>query len=78
MYVFERVRARNFAQAWSFVQCSQSIPVLLGVTIAEYLNINVYNRIGYIFGSIFTILGAILLFLVDIHKRNISRHKHTR
>lgn len=78
MYIFERVRARNFSQSWSFVQFSQSIPIVLGVTIAEYLNITIYNRAGYIFGAICTIIGSIILFLVDVHKRNISRHKHTR
>lgn len=78
MYIFERVRARNFAQAWSFVQFSQSIPIVLGVAIAECLNLNAYNKAGYVFGSICVIIGSVLLFLVDVHKRNISRHKHTR
>lgn len=34
MYTYERVRARNFARTWGFVQCSQAIPIALGVPIA--------------------------------------------
>jgi len=33
MYTYERVRARNFARTWGFVQCSQAIPIALGVPI---------------------------------------------
>jgi hypothetical protein len=31
MFTFEKVRARNFPRAWGFVQCSQAIPVAIGV-----------------------------------------------
>lgn len=31
MYTYERVRARNFARTWGFVQCSQAIPIVIGV-----------------------------------------------
>lgn len=34
MYTYERVRARNFARTWGFVQCSQSIPIFIGVPLA--------------------------------------------
>lgn len=34
MYTYERVRARNFARTWGFVQCSQAIPIALGVPIS--------------------------------------------
>jgi O-antigen/teichoic acid export membrane protein len=30
IYTYERVRARHFPRAWSFVQWSQAIPVLMG------------------------------------------------
>lgn len=78
MYTFERVRARNFSPAWSFVQFAQAVPILVGVTLAEYININVYPKAGYLFGAICALAGSISLFLVDVHKRNISRHKHTK
>lgn len=81
MYTYERVRARNFARAWSFVQCSQALPILIGVPFAGYLSENVSPKAGYVFSFMCTATGSALLFLVDVHKRNISqqkRHKHTR
>lgn len=78
VYLFERVRARNFAQAWSFVQCSQSIPIVVGVNLAEFLNSHVSHKSGYLFGFFCALSGSLLLFLVDVHKRNISTHRHTR
>ena len=33
MFTYEKVRARNFARTWGFVQCSQAIPTALGVPI---------------------------------------------
>lgn len=78
VYLFERVRARNFSQAWSFFQCSQSIPIVVGISLAEFLNCHVSPKSGYLFGFFCTLIGSILLFLVDVHKRNISRHRHIR
>ena len=34
MFTYERVRARNFARTWGFVQCSQAIPIAIGVPIS--------------------------------------------
>lgn len=34
VYTYERVRARHFPRAWSFVQCSQAIPVASGVALS--------------------------------------------
>lgn len=76
--MYERVRARNFSQAWSFLQCAQSIPIVVGVNLAEFLNCHVSHKSGYLFGFFCALSGSIILFLVDVHKRNISRHRHTR
>lgn len=78
VYLYERVRARNFSQAWSFLQCSQSIPIVVGVNLAEFLNCHVSHKSGYLFGFFFAMSGSLTLFLVDVHKRNISRHRHLR
>lgn len=78
VYLYERVRARNFSQAWSFLQCAQSIPIVVGVNLAEFLNRHVSHKSGYLFGFFCALSGSIILFLVDVHKRNISRHRHTR
>ena len=34
MFVYQRVRARNFARAWSFVQAAQSLPMICGIPLA--------------------------------------------
>lgn len=78
IYTYERVRARNFARAWSFVQFSQAIPIVIGMPFVSYLNEYVSMKSGYAFSCVTTILGSFVLFLVDLHKRNISHHEHTR
>ncbi|KAK9874571.1 hypothetical protein WA026_005404 [Henosepilachna vigintioctopunctata] len=78
MYTYERVRARNFARTWGFVQCSQAIPIVIGVPFSGYMNENCGDRSGYYFSSTCVIVGSLTLFMIDLHRRNISRHKHTR
>jgi predicted MFS family arabinose efflux permease len=34
MYVYEKVRARNFARAWGFVQFSMAIPNFIGIPLS--------------------------------------------
>ena len=34
MYIYEKVRARNFARAWGFAQCAMSVPVLTGIPLS--------------------------------------------
>lgn len=36
------------------------------------------DRAGYYFSSTCALLGSLTLFLIDLHRRNITRHKHTR
>lgn len=78
MYTYERVRARNFARTWGFVQCSQAIPIALGVPISGYMNVGCGANAGYYFSSTCALLGSLTLFFVDLHRRRLSRHKHTR
>ncbi|KAG5684299.1 hypothetical protein PVAND_013534 [Polypedilum vanderplanki] len=75
MFTFEKVRARNFARAWGFVQFSQSLPIIFGIPIAGYLNVNYAGQIGYYMCAACSIVGSLTLFLVNLHKRNVSRHK---
>ena len=35
MFILEKVRARNFNRAWSFLQASQSLPIFVGVPITS-------------------------------------------
>ncbi|KAG5871507.1 hypothetical protein JTB14_027170 [Gonioctena quinquepunctata] len=78
MYTYERVRARNFARTWGFVQCSQAIPIAFGVPFSGYMNEKCGDRAGYYFSSTCVLIGSLTLFLIDLHRRKISRHKHTR
>ncbi|XP_020279651.1 monocarboxylate transporter 12-like isoform X4 [Pseudomyrmex gracilis] len=78
MYTYERVRARNFARTWGFVQCSQAIPIAIGVPISGYINVGCGNKAGYYFSSTCVLVGSFTLFFIDLHRRNLSRHKHTK
>ncbi|XP_058127395.1 monocarboxylate transporter 8-like [Anopheles ziemanni] len=78
MYTYEKVRARNFARAWGFVQFAQAIPIALGVPISGYMNETGSGTAGYYFSSGCAIVGSVLMFLIDLHRRSVSRHKHTR
>ena len=42
LYVYEKVRARNFARAWSFAQFAMSIPSFFGIPIAGESLIIIY------------------------------------
>ncbi|KAF2364866.1 Major facilitator superfamily [Trinorchestia longiramus] len=76
MFTYEKVRARNFARTWGFVQCSQALPTALGVPITGYINIQYGNKAGYYFSSTFIIFGSMTIFLIDIHRRRAARHQH--
>lgn len=78
MYTYERVRARNFARTWGFVQCAQSLPIAVGIPLAGYMNLSGASGKGYYFSSACSIVGSFLLFFVDLHRRNLNRHKHLR
>ncbi|CAH1115654.1 unnamed protein product [Psylliodes chrysocephalus] len=78
MYTYERVRARNFARTWGFVQFSQAIPIVIGVPFSGYMNEKCGDRAGYYFSSTCVLVGSLTLFLIDLHRRKIARHKHTR
>nr|XP_033332587.1 monocarboxylate transporter 10-like isoform X1 [Megalopta genalis] len=78
MYTYERVRARNFARTWGFVQCSQAIPIAIGVPISGYMNVGYGGKAGYYFSSTCVLVGSFTLFFIDLHRRSLSRHKHTK
>jgi len=40
MFVFEKVRARNFNRAWGFLQFSQSLPSFFGIPITSEYHLN--------------------------------------
>ncbi|XP_076371805.1 monocarboxylate transporter 10-like isoform X2 [Tachypleus tridentatus] len=75
MYTYEKVRARNFARAWGFVQWSQAIPFAIGVPVTGYINEQYGGKTGFYLSSAFTFLGSVTLFLIDIHKRRVQKRK---
>ncbi|XP_063706849.1 monocarboxylate transporter 12-like [Culicoides brevitarsis] len=77
MYTYEKVRARNFARAWGFVQFSQAAGIALGVPLTGYMN-GKTGKAGYYFSFGCVLLGSVMMFLIDLHRKNVSRHKHTR
>jgi hypothetical protein len=40
------VRARHFPRAWSFVQCSQAIPLVIGVPLTGSCDETKYSNVG--------------------------------
>ena len=36
------------------------------------------GKAGYYFSSTCVLVGSLALFLIDLHRHNLSRHKHTR
>ena len=37
MYVYQKVRARNFPWAWGYIQCSQALPNMFGIPLTGRL-----------------------------------------
>ncbi|XP_013193068.2 monocarboxylate transporter 3 isoform X1 [Amyelois transitella] len=77
MYTYERVRSRNFARAWGFVQCSQAVPIAIGVPLSGYINVGCGGKAGYYFSSTCSLIGSLSLFCIDLHRRSVA-HKHTK
>ena len=77
MYLFEKVRARNFANAWGFVQFSQGLSILLGVPITGYINDLCGCKMGYFFSAVCVLSGGLMMTFIDIHKK-INRAKRQR
>ena len=74
MYVYQKVRARNFSRAWSFIQCAQAIPNIVGISVTGYVNSSTNMKNGYYVSAACVLLGSIILFGINIHK-NILRSK---
>ncbi|XP_067126098.1 monocarboxylate transporter 10-like isoform X1 [Centruroides vittatus] len=75
MFTFEKVRARNFARAWGFVQWCQALPNVIGIPLTGYLNEKYGYKTGYYLSSALTLLGSITLFLIDVHKWKVQQRK---
>jgi len=43
---------------------------------AGYINVGCGGKAGYYFSSTCVLVGSFTLFFIDLHRRNLSRHKH--
>ncbi|KAF8791174.1 monocarboxylate transporter 10-like [Argiope bruennichi] len=73
--VFDKVRARNFSRAWSFLLWTQAIPNVIGLPMIYYLNEVLGNKRGYYFSAAVVFLGSLFLFLIDVHKYQAQKKK---
>lgn len=53
----------------------QALPIAFGVPLAGYINLHSAGHCGYYLCAACSIIGSLTLFLVDLHKRNVSKHK---
>ncbi|XP_059083394.1 monocarboxylate transporter 10-like isoform X2 [Tigriopus californicus] len=75
LYIYEKVRARNFARAWGFAQCAMAIPQLLGVPIVGYLNVHIGRQVGFYVSAASVLLGAFVMCFITVHRKNLRRKK---
>ena len=64
MFVFQKVRARNFARAWSLLQMSQSVSVLAGVSLSASLS----PASAHLLAATAVISGSLCLSLLNLHR----------
>ncbi|XP_046638831.1 monocarboxylate transporter 2-like isoform X4 [Daphnia pulicaria] len=76
MFVYQRVRARNFARAWSFVQASQALPLVCGIPFTGFLSTEYGQETAYYASSAFVFSGSLALFIIDLRKYVLS-HSHS-
>ena len=78
MFVYQKVRARNFARAWGYLRCVQALPHLLGVPLAAHINLGLGSRAGYYFSAAAVLLATLALGLVDLHKKRLRQKRRLR
>nr|XP_022921215.1 monocarboxylate transporter 2-like [Onthophagus taurus] len=70
MFTLERVKTRHFTKAWSFIESSKSVPILIGIPLTGFINQN-YPKYGYYFSFFSTLAAAFLMFLVG-NKKDVN------
>ena len=76
MYVYQKVRARNFPRAWGYIQAVQALPTLLGPPLSCQLSL--LGGGGYYISACCVLLGSLVLFLVNVHKSRLRRRQRKR
>ena len=60
MFIYEKVRARNFGRTWGYAQFAMGLPTLVGVQVSGYSNGRgiAGGRTGFIISAAFVISGG--------------------
>ncbi|CAL8110033.1 unnamed protein product [Orchesella dallaii] len=74
-WTYEKTRAKNFARAWSFVQCAQGLGCILGVPATGYVNYYAGLRSGYFMSSASVFFSAGIMFCCGMKRRQLMRNK---
>uniref|UniRef100_A0A0K2TXY6 Monocarboxylate transporter 10like [Acyrthosiphon pisum] n=1 Tax=Lepeophtheirus salmonis TaxID=72036 RepID=A0A0K2TXY6_LEPSM len=78
MYIYEKVRARNFARAWGFTQFAMALPNIIGVPISGYINSYYGKRYGYILSAVSVMIGSLVMVAINFHRRNLRKRHRKR
>lgn len=68
----------NYTHFKSNKQLKKILELAQSILFAGYINVGCGGKSGYYFSSLCVIVGSFALFLIDLHKRNLSKHKHTK
>ena len=74
LFVFQKVRARNFARAWALVHAAQAVSILVGVSLASLLS----PRDGHTMAGLSIIAGSLSLFLLNVHRWRLKQRRITK
>ncbi|XP_013786839.1 monocarboxylate transporter 10-like [Limulus polyphemus] len=77
MYLFEKVRPRNFSRSWGFLQWSQFLSVLCGIPITGYINRSRGPKMGVFFSCGCVVVGMLVLFLMNLRKTSDKKSQKT-
>ena len=77
MYIYEKVRARNFARAWSFTQMAMGLALILGLPLAAFIS-KYDSNVGYYISASCVVFGALSLSCIDLHKKRLRKKRRLR
>ncbi|XP_076335932.1 monocarboxylate transporter 10-like [Tachypleus tridentatus] len=76
MHLYEKVKPNYFDVSWSYLQCSQFLPVLIGIPVTGYINRGKTPKMGFIFSCGCILAGTLALFIINIRRKaNIASNE---
>ena len=78
MYIYEKVRARNFARAWSFTQMAMGLGLIIGLPIMSYVSQDFSSNVGYYVSASAVVIGSFSLSCIDLHKKRLRKKRRLR